>query len=293
MEKQENESNKEFYAPVKMVKSSTLTTEVNFLSYNNSVVIVDHPELGPTVVNNCSDGYGLIPTYQIFPIIEKKLEEKFSIKRNYEVRDVAKFYANYTITDLQVNVGKEKLEPFVRFQTSYNSKIQFSAFFGFYIKRLNLYIYGGERYPVSLSHTEGNIEKIIEGTFKGVDNLIKEMEKLPAFSILSQNVITREHLSSFIEKTIETTKFYQIPKDIEETILSEMKILKEKEINKWMLYLAMMSQLAHNPKIKMQPENQVALDIKVCKELVRTSQHNMQDMNPEKYKLTNNQITKL
>ncbi len=69
---QENESNKEFYAPVKMVKSSTLTTtEVNFLSYNSNVIIVDHPELGSTVVNNCSDGYGLIPTYQIFPLIEK------------------------------------------------------------------------------------------------------------------------------------------------------------------------------------------------------------------------------
>jgi len=257
------EQNKEFYAPVEMIKSQDVSPALQFLSYNSSQVIVDHPELGKVVVNNCSDGYGLIPTYHIFPAIEEKLEEEYFINREYEVKNVAKFYTNYTIKDNAISVKNEQLEPFIRIQHSYNSKIQFSALFGFYIERLDTYLYGGGFKPVMLSHTEGNIERIIEDTLEGVQLLVEEMHDLPHFELLSSHNIKKANIESTLESIIKDTKFHQIPNEILETIQSEMKHSEVKQCNLWIIYTSMMWHLNNNANITMQPENKTHLDIKV------------------------------
>lgn len=213
---------KAFFAPAKMVPTMDLLPNNLFNSYNNSCVIVETSE-GDKIVNFCSDGYALVHNSDLFPVIESKLnEEGFEFDVTRKVSLSSQFVVDYTLKGFEYQIGKNKNDiiiPAIKVQHSYNGKLSYSVSFGFYSVLRDNMIWGGGS-NITLSHSAGNIEDIIDGTVEAMVQYIESFEETKSIfeGLYKAKVLNFE---AKIEEVIENTGFFKVADLILEKIEGE------------------------------------------------------------------------
>jgi hypothetical protein len=91
----------------------------------------------PFFIQSCSDIYELVPNVQIFPEIEKILNDHgITYRVEYSHTQNVRFYANYIITDPRFGytmVGtSDTIQPVIRVQHSYNGLTKYRIIVGYY-----------------------------------------------------------------------------------------------------------------------------------------------------------------
>lgn len=258
-----------FFAKAEKIEMSQIIPNSEFCSYNSHGVFMELENGNKKFVNFCSADYGLIPTSDIFPKLEKELLKMFpNVKSDYQMTEDGRFYVNYTFDD-DFTIGKskgakmDKMNPVLRIQHSYNSRLQYSAQLGIYRQICENGLWGMDfQQAVNLSHVNGNIDQIIEGTMKATTSMGEEYKNiLEQYSTLADKKIT--DYESRIKEIIEETGFH---KSVEADILERVKVenqVNKLQINDWLIYNAFNFQLNHSDKIGMADEQRIKLDKKV------------------------------
>jgi hypothetical protein len=120
-----------FYFPVELRKNPRKTNK----EYSRVVTgTIDGEEVD---LNYCSPVYALVKNEEIFPEIEKVLNDngiKFEV--TYRHINNVRFYADYTITDdryaYQMKGTNDKIRPMLRVQHSYNGLTKYKITFGYF-----------------------------------------------------------------------------------------------------------------------------------------------------------------
>lgn len=251
-----------FYAPVRKVACKDIIPETNFLSYNDHAIIMNVAGQD-TIVNFCSEDYGLLPTYDLFPKIEEVLAKEFDFDVNYSVRNMGRFYADFKIKGFEKSIGKKDfVNPVVRFAHSYNSQIMFNGSAGHEREICTNGLWGlVMEHMISLSHTKNNVEVIVGRVFDMVTGFIANIEnENMRLEALLQKKIKVAALEERVKEIIEETGFY---KSVEKEIMDRINFEKTQNnlpLTNWLLYNAFNYQLNHNDKLSGAPEDKMKKD---------------------------------
>lgn len=178
-----NDIDKLFFADVKKKPAIELMPGFVFNSYNDTIVQVE-TEQGAVICNNCSENYLLIPNKEIFPILEKEMQ-KFGLSSVHrKVLDHSVFFADYDFIDdsKKIEVAKgDIIFPRISIENSYNSKYLFKISAAF----MRQVCTNGLCLPVEdssfnaiLSHSKGNVNKIIEESIAGINNFFSNAKEI-------------------------------------------------------------------------------------------------------------------
>lgn len=144
-----------------------------------SRIVVGQLNGGDFKLNQCSPRYELFPNAEIFPVIEKILNDNhIQFEVSYSHINNVRFYADYRITDPRYTYTmkgtSDTICPMIRVHHSYNGLTKYKIIFGYFrficsnglviavqeMKRFNLVIVG--------KHTE-----MIKLSFKKLDEMLK------------------------------------------------------------------------------------------------------------------------
>lgn len=260
-----------FFAPVKKVAAKDLFPGFEFNSYNDTVIKVTVNGYDK-IVNNCSSNYLLLPNAEFFPNLETQLKSlgEFTAKR--EIKNGAEFSVDYDFISperkLQI-VGKDVVFPRISVSNSYNSKNLFSVEGGFF----RVVCSNGLCLPVAdstfntiLSHTEGNLQKIVASTFNGIAAFLEKTKEIAGgYEILLEKKIPKGELDEVVEKVLRSSKTLISYKDkIIERIQKENQT-EGVELNLFSLYngINYFLQPEHNPTLTADHASRMNSDIKV------------------------------
>jgi hypothetical protein len=158
--------------PVEKKLTEELTGMVS-RSYNKHS-IVGEIESKIHLIHQCSDSYKLLPNKEIIPVVEQiLLENGIAYKATYKHIDNAKFYIEYDLIGMRVNVAPvgtkaDWVTPKIMIWHSYNGKLQCQMMFGFF----RAVCQNGLTIPVAGKERDNYNFKV-----KHVDRLEKEYEK--------------------------------------------------------------------------------------------------------------------
>jgi len=255
---------KEFYAPVSLIETDSLFKGAETtLGYNDHCVVVHSPSQGDIIVNFCSEGYGLIPTEDLFPPLEKELKKHCKFDATYQVLNHGRFYVEYNLKGMEYKIGKkDAMSPILRIQHSYNSQIGYRVEFGFYRLICENGMWGIKfEAAETIYHTAGNIQIIIDQTMDSVDKFIEEAEDVKGqYEILGGRKI--RNYKDRIKEVMEATKFYQVEEQIILRVETEKKEHKL-PMTDWLVYNAFNYQLNHNKVLTAPPETKLKRDKEV------------------------------
>lgn len=251
-----------FFAPVRKVKMGEIIPGANFMNYNNHAVIMSIDGVD-NFVNFCSPDYGLLPTYDIFPLIENLLSEKFRIEIEYVVRGTACFYAYYKLISTDITVGKEdQIQPTMMIAHSYNSRNLFNVNFGFRRKICENGLWGlVMENGLTISHTNNSVERLAEKVLVLVEDFMARAgEEAEKYDVLYQQKLKVSELESIVKEAINATGFYKsVEKEVIERVMFEKNTYKLPLTN-WLLYNAFNYQLNHSDKLNGTPEDKMKKD---------------------------------
>lgn len=260
----------EFYLPARIVDTSTLLSADNatVMKYNDKAVIVDLPT-GPKIVNFCSKIYGLVKNEEIFPQIEKLLDEKFVYERKYRHSDNCVFWADYLLQGKDMLIGKasfdDKVQPCIRIMHSYNGTVRFKAVMGFrrQICSNGLWGYVFDT-AFELRHSSGNLLKIFEKTIAGVESFLEQAEsfKLKYDDMADRMVV---NLKERVELITAATNF---PKRQMEAVIQRAQIehsTNNLPMSDWLVYNAFNYQLNHNTEFSGDEAYRMKMDSTILK----------------------------
>lgn len=200
----------------------------------------------PTLLNTCSNVYELVPNAEIFPVVEKLLNDaNIPYDVTYKMIDFSRFYADYEIKDFGVSVGNknDKIYPILRIEHSYNGLLKYKLTFGWFrmicSNGLTVPVEGKEDQNITIigKHTKqilASLETLIDKLTFFTANAHKFTEKFETLAgRFHKNWKTR--VENLIEATgIGKRGFDQIVSKVEE----ESKMLSGGEVNDWIIYNA-------------------------------------------------------
>lgn len=210
-------------------------------------------------LNYCSDVYTLIPNADVFPNVERILNEKnigYSVE--YRVIDNVRFYADYNITD--TNLGyriegtNDVIQPLIRVQHSYNGLTKYQIKFGYFrlictngltipveeMKEFNLCITG--KHTESIKHSFLELEKMIvkfgDEAHTITNAITSKYQKLANKKVID----TKKRVIEILEGTqiamIDNSKFNTL-NDITARIIEEInnpQLGYNGQCNDWLIY---------------------------------------------------------
>lgn len=250
---QENQltAEQEFYLPARIVETSTLLQNDNsiVMPYNDHAVVVDLPQ-GPKIVNFCSKVYGLVKNEEIFPEIEKLLDENYIYHKKYRHNNNCVFWADYELEGKDMIIGEakfdDKVKPLIRIMHSYNGSVRYKAVMGF--KRqicsngLWGYVFDTQ---FELRHSQGNLTKIFNNTINGVQKFLEQAQEFKLkYDDMTDRMVTNP--AERIELVVNSSNF---PKRQTELVLH--RAMHEASthnlpMSDWLIYNAFNYQLNHN-----------------------------------------------
>lgn len=264
----------DFFAPVKKVSKKELYPNMDFMSYNDTAIIMTKNGKD-IVVNDCSKGYALIPNSDLFPQLEELLKEKgFNFTKTYKVRNEAEFTIQYRLIDESFIVnapekykGKkgqnDSIMPLLEIHHSYNSRFIFNLNYGFFREICSNGMWG-LKYEgnIGLSHSVGNIEKIFDRTILQTELFLAEADKLKQqYDELNGRIISNyKDRINFIMNQTGVLKSWE--QEITELVETEAKLLNT-PVTDWLIYNGFNSQLNHNEEITMSDRDKVKTDRKI------------------------------
>lgn len=218
-----------FFADVEKIPAKKMFPNLDFNSYNDTIVKVKTADK-EIIVNNCSNGYLLIPNKDVFPSLEKEMEKfgEISIKR--EVRDNSSFFVTYDFLSQEKKIevaGSDFIFPRISIQNSYNSKYLFNIECGFFrvvcTNGLCLPVEDDYGFNTILSHCEGNFTKLVNEAIQGIDMFLKRAKEVSEeYELLKEYKISKTDLDSAVESILRKAKALISAKDsIVERIIQE------------------------------------------------------------------------
>lgn len=210
-------------------------------------------------LNYCSDVYSLIPNADVFPNVERILNEKnigYSVE--YRVIDNVRFYADYNITDTNLGYRIEGtndiIQPLIRVQHSYNGLTKYQIKFGYFrlvctngltipvqeMKEFNLCITG--KHTESIKHSFDELEKMIikfgDEAHTITNAITTKYQKLANKKVID----TKKRVTEILEGTqiamIDNSKFNTL-NDITARIIEEInnpQLGYNGQCNDWLIY---------------------------------------------------------
>lgn len=200
----------------------------------------------PVLINTCSDVYELLPNSDLFPVIEKILNDaKIKFEVTYKMIDFSRFYADYTLNTGGVSVGnsKDEIFPILRIEHSYNGLLKYKMTFGWF----RMICTNGLTIPVEGKENE-NITIVGKHTAKILESLKQLIEKITYFTENGEKFTKKykviadrwvKNWSARVEEVINATGIgkrgtAQILAKIQE----EAAILSDGKVNDWLIYNA-------------------------------------------------------
>ena len=279
----------ELLFPVELIDNPVLTNS------EYSKIVVGDIDGEKMALNYCSPRYELIPNADIFPKIEKVLNDnKIKYDVVYTHISNVRFYADYHITDTRyshkMKGTTDVIEPMLRVQHSYNGATKYRIMFGYFrlvcsngliipveeMKKYNLIITG--------KHTES-----IKNSFSRLDSMLK-MFAADAKSIIGEIAVKYEMLGGRMVKNlddrltevlaatkitaVENSKFNTI-NDISNRINDELKnnpnISPNGKVTDWLVYNGINQYLNDNNRNIVIPEKRIETDGKVLEYMLSNS----------------------
>lgn len=200
-----NEIDKLFFAEVKKMPAKEVLPGFMFNSYNDTVVQVE-TENGPVICNNCSSNYLLVPNREIFPILEQEMEKFGLSKINRTVVDNSTFFVDYDFVgkDKKIRIAKgDVIFPRISIENSYNSRYLFKINAAF----MRQVCSNGLCLPVEdgtfgaiLSHSKGNIGKIVEESLEGIHNFFANAKEIAGeYEILMEKKVAATEIEEYVQ----------------------------------------------------------------------------------------------
>lgn len=260
-----------FFADVEKVSAKDLFPDYDFNSYNNTLIKVNdgHRDI---IVNNVSEDYLLLPNKEIFPTLEENLKKFGDIQIKREVKNNSEFSVNYDFLskDKLIQIaGTDIIFPRITIENSYNSKTLFTVNSGYY----RCICQNGLCLPVVdatfntiLSHSKGNLDKIIEATLEGINQfLISAKDISGEYEVLMEKKVKNSEIEDYVEKILKGTKsLISFKEDIIERLKKENTVDKV-ETNLFSIYNAInyMLQPNNNPKLTIDAFSRRKVDEKI------------------------------
>lgn len=277
-----------FYFPVELCKNPRKTNK----EYSRVVTgIIDGEEVD---LNYCSPVYTLVKNEEIFPEIEKVLNDNgIEFEVVYRHINNVRFYADYTITDeryaYHMKGTNDKIRPMLRVQHSYNGLTKYKITFGYYrlvctngliiplqeMKEYNLCIVG--------KHTDS-----IKASFKKLNSMMKYFVENAVQINLAITAKYETLGGSWVEnpeerlaEVLEATKISMVDNKNFSTLNDIMaRINKEAQmpnlgyngrVNDWLIYNGINQYLNDDSRNIAVPEKRQETDSKVLEYLLETA----------------------
>lgn len=267
----------QFYLPAKLVETTEILNleDSTTMPYNSHAVVVEMPS-GPKIVNFCSEKYGLVKNSEIFPEIEKLLDEDYIYKKVYRHRDNCVFWADYTLQgrDLLVGAAKfdDKVQPIIRIMHSYNGSVRYRAVMGFRRQICTNGLWGHVfDTQVDLRHSQGNLTKIFSETIEGVKEFVEKADEFKLqYDEMTNNLV--QNVDEFVELIINSSMF---PKRQKEAVIDRVKIESSSHnlpISDWLVYNAFNYQLNHNDEFSNDEVHRMKIDNQVLRLITKGEQ---------------------
>lgn len=204
-----NEVDKQFFAEVKKIPAKNILPDFMFNSYNDTIVQVE-TENGPIICNNCSANYLLVPNREIFPILEQEMEKFGLTEIHRSVIDNSTFFVDYDFLgkDKRIRIAKgDVIFPRISIENSYNSRYLFkiSAQFMRQIcsNGLCLPVEDASNFGAILSHSKGNIKKIVEESIIGISDFFNSAKEIAGeYEILIENKVAMSDVEDCIQSIL-------------------------------------------------------------------------------------------
>jgi hypothetical protein len=243
-------------------------------------------------LNYCSDVYTLIPNADVFPNVERILNEKnIGYSVDYRVIDNVRFYADYNITDsdlgYRIEGTNDVIQPMIRVQHSYNGLTKYQIKFGYFrlvcsngltipveeMKEFNLCITG--KHTESIKHSFLELEKMIIKFGDDAHTILKTItakyQKLANKPVID----TKKRITEILEGTqiamINNSK-YNTLNDITARIIEEInnpQLGYNGQCNDWLIYNGINQYLNDDNLNVATPEARQDKDIKVLEYMLQ------------------------
>ena len=216
-------------------------------------------------LNYCSHRYELVPNADIFPEVEKKLNNKgINYHATYMHMNYARFYAEYTIEDHKFEVAPgDYIYPMLKVQHSYNGLTEYQITFGYFrlvcSNGLVIPVEEKSQYNIRLSgkHTQAihasleKLENTIEYFMTQGDKPMKNFEVLGGIAVESLNDRAIEVMKAAKVNVVENKKFNTI-EYLSKRIAEDKKKMNQSDdkVNEWLLYNAI-NHYIHNDELNM------------------------------------------
>lgn len=207
-----NEIDKLFFAEVKKMPAKQILPDFMFNSYNDTIIQVE-TENGPVICNNCSSNYLLVSNREIFPILEKEMEKFGLTNISRSVVDNSTFFVDYDFVgkDKSIKIAKgDSIFPRISVENSYNSRYLFKINAAF----MRQVCSNGLCLPVEnsdfgaiLSHSKGNIEKIVTESIEGIHNFFDKAKDIAGeYEILMEKKIHLNNIEDCVQEILNEAK---------------------------------------------------------------------------------------
>jgi len=248
---------------------------------------------GDFLLNQCSNIYKLIPNADVFPNIEKVLDDN-GIEYTVEYSHInhVRFYADYKITDKNYGYTmkgtNDKIMPMLRVQHSYNGLTKYRIIFGFFrqvcsngltiaieeMKRFNLVIVGKHTEQIIRSFDKLNEMLVYFGANAHMISgaITAKYDKLGGVWVAKPEDRLKEVLEATKIIIVENNKFNTM-----NDIMSRISLEANKDnlgydgkVNNWLIYNGINQYLNDNNRNIATPETRMEKDSKVLEYMLAT-----------------------
>jgi len=239
-------------------------------------------------VNSCSDRYELIPNSEIFPTVEKILNDnKIDFSVQYSHYNHAKFYANYIIEDkkyaFKVNGSNDIVKPQINVQHSYNGLNKYGIIFGYFrlICSNGLTIPVEEMKEYNLSMT-GKHTISIQKSFETLNSTLQyfalnavqvtlaitaKFEAMTKEQVINVDDRIKEVLNIVKITAVENNNFNTV--DYIKGVIDSEKHLYNDNVNDWLIYNGINSYIFNDELNLKAPEKRAEMDSKVLQAIMQ------------------------
>lgn len=255
-----------FFAEVERIPAKELFPQYDFNSYNNTVIKVKTP-LREVIVNNCSEGYLLVPNNSVFPQLEEGLNQFGTLDIKREVRNFSSFFVDYNLfseeTKFKIKGTDVEVSPRISVQNSYNSKYLFQVIPCLYVEdtKSAMCLPVDDIEQIILSHCEGSSDEI-EGVLEGIKEFLQEMEEIVDAYIPLVEQKVEGPVDVFVEKVLRGAKCFI---SFIEPISELLKAKNQTEYSFFDVYsqINFMLQPCNNPDLTTDPSTRRKMDEKI------------------------------
>jgi hypothetical protein len=253
-----------------------------------------YPDGGDFKLNQCSPRYELFPNAEIFPKIEKILNDNhIEFKATYSNINNVRFYADYEITDKNyiytMKGTNDTIYPLLRVHHSYNGVTKYKIIFGYYryicsnglvlpvqeMKRFNLYIIG--KHTEAIKHSFVQLNEMLKFFVAEADLVIGTITQ--RYETLGGRMVV--NVQDRITEVLKATKIAMVDNSNFNTVNHILLKVKEEststvlgyngKVTDWLIYNGINQYVNNNKRNIAAPEVRIETDSKVLEYMLENA----------------------